>query len=203
MPMALSPARRWTVAALCVLAVPVLLFFLVLPWAKRYAVDRAAVLLRDRYDFDFSAGRVEIALTSLSFTLHDVRLASRAAPDSLVVVAPRVSLDLAPAAIRGDLAFDRIELLNPNVSWNVGSGTSAARATHTPHADRPSVVTVGRLDIVNLDAVGHDVLVASAHGAGTLGVVGRRRAGPVGRRGPGRPRNPSGRGQVSRECSTA
>ena len=32
-------------------------------------------------------------------------------------------------------------------------GLPAARATHTPRADRPSVVTVGRLDIVNLDAL--------------------------------------------------
>ena len=150
--MPLSRARRWIVAALCAVAVLILVFLLGLPWATRYAVDRVAVLLHDRYDFDFSAGRVEVALTSLSFTLHDVRLASRAAPDSLLVVAPRVNLDLAPAAIRGDLAFDRIELVNPNVQWVTG-GIPATRTTPTPHADRPPVVTVGSLDVVNLDAV--------------------------------------------------
>ena len=48
---------------MCGLAVLVSLFVLVLPWSTRYLVDRIAVLLSDRYDIDFSAGRVEFALS--------------------------------------------------------------------------------------------------------------------------------------------
>ena len=75
-----SRAQRWAMWTASGLAVLVSLFVLVLPWSTRYLVDRIAVLLSDRYDIDFSAGRVEFALSSLSFTLHDVRLATRAVP---------------------------------------------------------------------------------------------------------------------------
>jgi len=78
----LSRAQRWIVWTVCGLAVVVSLFVLALPWSTRYLVDRIAVLLSDRYDIDFSAARVEFRLASLSFTLHDVRLATRAVPES-------------------------------------------------------------------------------------------------------------------------
>ena len=105
---------------MCGLALVVSLFVLALPWSTRYLVDRIAVLLSDRYAIDFSAGRVEFALTSLSLTLHDVRLATDAVPGSATVVAKRVNLDLAAAALRGELAFDQIEIVDPTVLWIVG-----------------------------------------------------------------------------------
>ena len=137
---------------MCGLAVLVSLFVLALPWSTRYLVDRIAVLLSDRYDIDFSAGRVEFALRSLSFTLHDVRLATRAVPESATVVAKRVNLDLATAALRGALAFDRIEIVDPSVSWIAGGRMPASRVPHTTRTDSRPVITVGRLDVVNLDA---------------------------------------------------
>ena len=79
----------------------------------------------------------------------------------------------------------------------VGCGTrDSGRARH-PHAARRPTASRQRGQSRHRQSrcVGDDVLVASAHGAGTVGVVARRRAGPVGRRGPGRPRNPSGRGR--------
>ena len=127
----LSRAQRWTVWTVCSLAVLVSLFALVLPWSTRYLVDRIAVLLSDRYDIDFSAGRVEFSLSSLSFTLHDVRLATRAVPESSTVVAKRVNLDFATGALRGDLAFDRIEIVDPRVSWIAGGRTRAPRVGAT------------------------------------------------------------------------
>ena len=148
----LSRARRWIVWTVCGLAVLVSLFVLALPWSTRYLVDRIAVLLSDRYDIDFSAGRVEFALRSLSFTLHDVRLATGAVPESATVVAKRVNLDLATAALRGALAFDRIEIVDPSVSWIAGSRMPASRVPHTTRTDSRPVITVGRLDVVNLDA---------------------------------------------------
>ena len=148
----LSRARRWIVWTVCGLAVLVSLFVLALPWSTRYLVDRIAVLLSDRYDIDFSAGRVEFALRSLSFTLHDVRLATGAVPESATVVAKRVNLDLATAALRGALAFDRIEIVDPSVSWIAGSRMPASRVPHTTRTDSRPVIIVGRLDVVNLDA---------------------------------------------------
>ena len=148
----LSRARRWIVWTVCVLAVLVSLFVLVLPWSTRYLVDRIAVVLSDRYDIDFSAGRIEFALRSLSFTLHDVRLATRAVPESATVVAKRVNLDLATAALRGALAFDRIEIIDPSVSWMAGGGTPASRVPRTTRTDSRPVIMVGRLDVVNLEA---------------------------------------------------
>ena len=148
----LSRARRWIVWTVCGLAVLVSLFVLALPWSTRYLVDRIAVLLSDRYDIDFSAGRVEFALRSLSFTLHDVRLATGAVPESATVVAKRVNLDLATAALRGALAFDRIEIVDPSVSWIAGSRMPASRVPHTTRTDSRPVIIVGRLDVVNLEA---------------------------------------------------
>jgi autotransporter translocation and assembly factor TamB len=139
----------WAVSGLAVL---LSLFVLVLPWSTRYLVDRVAVLLSDRYDIDFSAGRVEFALRSLSFTLHDVRLATRAVPESATVVAKRVNLDLATAALRGDLAFDRIEIVEPRVSWIAGRRMPSSRVPHTTPTDSRPVITVRRLDVVNLEA---------------------------------------------------
>ena len=148
----LSRAQRWAVWTVSGLAVLVSLFVLVLPWSTRYLVDRIAVLLSDRYDIDFSAGRVEFALRSLSFTLHDVRLATRAVPESATVVAKRVNLDLATAALRGALAFDRIEIVDPSVSWIAGGRMPASRVPHTTPTDSRPVITVRRLDVVNLEA---------------------------------------------------
>ncbi len=147
-----SRARRWIVWTVCGLAVLVSLFVLALPRSTRYLVDRIAVLLSDRYDIDFSARRVEFALRSLSFTLHDVRLAARAVPESPTVVAKRVNLDLATAAVRGALAFDRIEIVDPTVSWTAGSRMPASRVPHTTRTDSRPVIIVGRLDVVNLNA---------------------------------------------------
>ena len=147
----LSRARRGIVWTVCGLAVLVSLFVLTLPWSTRYLVDRIAVLLSDRYDIAFSAGRVEFAVRSLSFTLHDVRLATGAPPESATVIAKRVNLDLAAAALHGDLAFDRVEIVDPRVSWIAGSRVPASRVPHTTRTKAPPVI-VGRLDIVNLDA---------------------------------------------------
>ena len=144
--------ERWIVWTVCGLAVVVSLFVLALPWSTRYLVDRIAVLLSDRYDIDFSADRVEFALRSLSLTLHDVRLATGTVAGSATVVAKRVNLDLATAALRGNLAFDRIEIVDPSVLWIAGGRIPASSV---PHATRPAsrpVVSVGRLDVVNLDA---------------------------------------------------
>ena len=148
-----SRARRWIVWTVCGLAVLVSLFVLALPWATRYLVDRIAVGLRDRYDIDVSAGRVEFALRSLSFTLDDFRLATGAVPEPATVVAKRVNLDLASAALRGALAFDRIEIVDPSVSWAAGSRMPARSVPHTPRTDSGPVIIVGRLDVVNLDAM--------------------------------------------------
>jgi len=145
----LSRAQRWIVWTVCGLAVLVSLFVLALPWSTRYLVDRVTVLWSDRYDIDFSAGRVEFSLRSLSFTLDDVRLATAAVPGSGTVAARRVNLDLAPAALHGVLAFDRVEIVDPEVSWSAGGRTPSSRvqrATGSP------VIKVGRLDLVNLDA---------------------------------------------------
>ena len=147
-----SRAQRWIVWTVGGLAVLASLFVLALPYSTRYLVDRLAVSLSDRYDIDFSAGRVEFALRSLSFTLHDVRLATGAVPDSATVVARRVNLDLATAALRGALAFDRIEIVDPSVSWIAGGGMPASRVPHTTRTDSRPVITVGRLDVVNLEA---------------------------------------------------
>ena len=122
-----SRAGRWIVWTVCGLAVVASLFVLTLPWSTRYLVDRIAVLLSDRYVIDFSAGRVEFALRSLSITLHDVRLATDAVPGSATVVAKRVNLDLAPAALRGELAFDQIEIVDPTVLWIAGRRGRAVR----------------------------------------------------------------------------
>ena len=138
---------------MCGLAVLVSVFVLALPWSTRYLVDRIAVLLSDRYGIDFSAGRVEFALRSLSFTLHDVRLATGAVPESATVVAKRVNLVLATAALRGAPAFDRIEIVDPRVSWIAGSRMSASRVPHTTRTDSRPGIMVGRLDVVNLDAM--------------------------------------------------
>ena len=133
------------------MAALVTLFVLTVPWSARYLVDRIAVGLSDQYDIDFSAGRVEFALRSLSFTLHDVRLDTRAVPESATVVAKRVNLDLATSALQGALAFDRIEVINPSVSWTAGTRTPVTRAPHTTPPDARPVIVVGRLDVVNLD----------------------------------------------------
>jgi outer membrane protein insertion porin family len=148
----LSRAQRWIAWAVCGLAVLVALFVLALPWSTRYLVDRVAVLLSERYDIDFSAGRVEFALRSLSFTLHDVRLATGAVPESATVVAKRVNLDLATAALRGALAFDRIEIVDPSVSWIAGGRMPASRVPRATRTDPRPVINVARLDVVNLDA---------------------------------------------------
>src|SRR5687768_11361664 len=148
----LSRAQRWAVWTVSGLAVLVSLFVLVLPWSTRYLVDRIAVLLSDRYDIDFSAGRVEFALRSLSFTLHDVRLATRAAPESATVVAKRVNLDLATATLRAARAFDRVEIVDPRASWIAGGPMPASRLPPTTRTDSRPVITVGRLDVVNLEA---------------------------------------------------
>ena len=147
----LSRAQRWIVWTVCGSAVLVSLYVLALPWSTRYLVDRIAVLLSDRYDIDFSAGRVELAWRSLSFTLHDVRLATGAVPDSATVVAKRVNLDFATAALRGALAFDRIEIVDPSVSWSAG-GRMPGSPVPTTRTDSRPVITVGRFDIVNLEA---------------------------------------------------
>ena len=147
-----SRAQRWTVWTVSGLAILVSLFVLVLPWSTRYLVDRIAVLLSDRYDVDFSAGRVEFALRSLSFTLHDVRLVTRAVPESATIVAKRVNLDLATATLRGAVAFDRIEIVDPSVSWIAGGRMPTSRVPRTTRTDSRPVITVGRLDVVNLEA---------------------------------------------------
>ena len=147
-----SRAGRWIVWTVSGLAVVVSLFVLALPWSTRHLVDRIAVLLSDRYDIDFSAGRVEFALRSLSLTLHDVRLATDAVPGSATVVAKRVNLDLAPAALRGDLAFDQIEIVDPSVLWVAGDRVPASSVPHTTRTASRPVITVGRLHVVNLDA---------------------------------------------------
>ena len=126
------------------------MFVVTLPWATRLLVDRIAVSLRDRYDIEFSAGRVEFSLRSLSFTLHDVRLATGAVPGLGTVTAKRVNLDLAPAAVRGVLAFDRIEIVDPKVSWSAGVSAPVRRAPGTSTAT--PLIRVGRVDLVNLDA---------------------------------------------------
>ena len=148
----LARAGRWIVWTLCGLAVLVSLLVATLPWSTRYLVDRIGVLLSDRYDIDFSAGRVEFALSSLSFTLHDVRLATAAAPDAATVVAKRVNLDLATSALRGALAFDRIEVVDPSVSWIAGSRMPASRVPRTTDTDASPLFVVRRLDVVNLEA---------------------------------------------------
>ena len=147
-----SRAGRWIVWTVCGLAVVVSLFVLALPWSTRYLVDRIAVLLSERYDIAFSAGRVEFALRSLSLTLHDVRLATDAVPGSATVVAKRVNLDLAPAALRGDLAFDQIEIVDPSVLWIAGRRATASSVPHTTRTASWPVISVGRLRVVNLDA---------------------------------------------------
>ena len=147
----LSRARRSILRTLCGLAVIVVLFVLALPWSTRYLVDHIAVVLSSQYDIHFSAGRVEFALHSLSFTLHDVTLSTKAVPQSLTVAARRVSLDLATAALRGTLAFDRIEVIDPIVSW-IAEGLPSAPVPHTTSTDSGPVIVVGRLDVVNLDA---------------------------------------------------
>src|SRR5678815_1601231 len=111
----LSRVQRWLVWTVCGLAVLGSLFVVTLPWSTRLLVDRIAASLKDRYDIDFSAGRVEFSLRSLSFTLDDVRLATAAVPGSGTVAARRVNLDLAPAALHGVLAFDRVEIVDPEV----------------------------------------------------------------------------------------
>jgi len=58
----LSRAQRWLVWMVCGLAVLGALFVVTLPWSTRLLVDRIAASLKDRYDIDFSAGRVEFAL---------------------------------------------------------------------------------------------------------------------------------------------
>ena len=179
----LSRAQRWTVWTVCSLAVLVSLFALVLPWSTRYLVDRIAVLLSDRYDIDFSTGRVEFALRSLSFTLHDVRLATGGVPESATVVAKRVNLDLSTAALRGALAFDRIEIVDPSVSWIAGGPMPASRLPHTTRTDSRPVITVGRLDVVNLEATASSLrltgqgLSASLRGDAEGRLVGEIHAG--------------------------
>ena len=91
-------------------------------------------------------------MRSLSLTLHDVRLATGAVPGSATVVAKRVNLDLAPAALRGDLAFDQIEIVDPSVSWIAGGGVPASSVPHTTRTASRPVIIVGRLHVVNLDA---------------------------------------------------
>ncbi len=137
---------------MCGLAVVVSLFALTLPWSTRYLVDRIALLLSDRYDIEFSAGRVEFALRSFSLTLHDVRLATGDVPGSATVVAKRVNLDLAPAALRGDFAFDQIEIVDPSVLWIAGGGVPASSAPHTTRTASRPVINIGRLHVVNLNA---------------------------------------------------
>jgi outer membrane protein insertion porin family len=128
----------------------ILAIFLARPWTADYALQRAAAMLLDRFDYELTAGRVEFALTSLAFTLHDVKLVRRAAPDPALVVADRVSVDLARAAIGGELVFDRIQLVNPKVSWTAAPGAARDRE---PPAGPPPVITVGRFEVVGLDAV--------------------------------------------------
>src|SRR5688572_22702726 len=148
------PSRpgRWIVWTVCGLGLVVSLFVLAAPWSTRYLVDRIAVLLSDRYAIDFSAGRVEFAFRSLSLTLHDVRLATDAVPGSATVVARRVNLDLAPAALRGDLAFDQIEIVDPSVLWVAGGDVPASRAPDTTRAASSPAISIGRLNVVNLNA---------------------------------------------------
>jgi outer membrane protein insertion porin family len=148
----LSRARRWVLWTLCGIAILVVLFVLALPWSTRYLVDRIAGALSERYDIDFSAGRVEFALRSLSFTLHDVRLTTEAIPQSATLAAKRVNLDLATAALRGDLAFDRVQVVDPSVAWIAGDRAAGARATPPTRIASPADIVIGRLDIVNLDA---------------------------------------------------
>ncbi len=145
-------AGRWIVLTVCGLAVVVSLFVLALPWSTRYLVDRIAVLLSDRYDIDFSAGRVEFALRSFSLTLHDVRLATGDVPGSATVVAKRVNLDLATAALRGDFAFDQIEIVDPSVLWIAGGRVPASSVPHTTRTASRPVISIGRLHVVNLNA---------------------------------------------------
>ena len=147
-----SRARRSIVWTVCGLALVMSLFVLGAPWATRYLVDRIAVLLSDRYAIDFSAGRVEFALRSLSLTLYDVRLATDAVPGSATVVARRVNLDLSTAALRGDLAFDQVEIVDPNVLWVAGGNVPASRAPDPTRAASSPVVSIGRLSVVNLNA---------------------------------------------------
>jgi hypothetical protein len=64
-----------------------------------------------------------------------------------------VNLDLASAALHGALAFDRIEIVDPSVSWIAGSRMPAPGVPHTTRTASRPVIIVGRLDVVNLDAV--------------------------------------------------
>ena len=129
------------------------LLLLAVLWARLfvagYAFERAAAMLRDRCDCELTAGRVELALTSLTFTLHDVRCPVQR-PLPPLAVAERASVDTRLAATSvGEPAFDWIELINPKLSWTPASGL-ALRGRSQP-GPLP-VVTIGRLDIGGLDA---------------------------------------------------
>ena len=145
-----SARARWLARGSVLVLLSVLAILVARPWIAGYALHRAAGMLRDRADCELSAGHVEVVLTSLTIRLQDVRLACRAAPEPPLMVADRVNLDLAMATMGRGLAFDRIELINPKVSWNAVSGNTR---TGEPRAGPLPVFNVGHLEVVGLDAV--------------------------------------------------
>jgi outer membrane protein assembly factor BamA len=119
------------------------------PWIAGYALQRAADALREFCDCELRASRADFALTSLAFTLDDVTIVLRSAPEQSLVVADRLSVDLGAAALGGGLVFDRIELVNPKLSWTQDPRYDRDRGRAPPS---PAPITVGRLDVVGLDA---------------------------------------------------
>ena len=57
-----------------------------------------------------------------------------------------------PAALRGDLAFDQIEIVDPSVLWIAGGRVPASSVPHTTRTASRPVISIGRLHVVNLDA---------------------------------------------------
>ena len=163
-----SPKARWMVTGSVLVVLPVLALLVARPWIAGYAVQRAAGVLRDGAGCELSAGRADFALTSLTFTLQDVKLMCRPAPEPPLVVADRLSVNLAMAAMAGALAFDRIELVNPKVSWNAVSGNAR---TGEPRTGPLPEFNVGHIEVVGLDASRDDLIVRSSVGPRAVGVT--------------------------------
>ena len=153
MPMSLSPARRWIVAALCVLAVPVLVF---LPGASvghalrgRSRSRPVARSLRLRLQRGPCRDRADVLVVHAA--RRQARVPRRAGFAGRCRAArepgSRASGDPRRPGVRPDRARQSQRVVDRGTR-----DSGRARHTHAA-ADRPSVVTVGSLDIVNLDAL--------------------------------------------------
>lgn len=92
------------------------------PWAQQRVLR--SVLARIAPDGTIQADRLDYSLLDLSFELHQVRMLSPGDPRPFFA-AERLRVQLAPAALRGELAFREIVLEQPRFTvWVDADGTS-------------------------------------------------------------------------------